>query len=257
MALLSIIIPFGTSKERPYIKERVIQKARKYKSNEKIEYIFVEGFSSLVCKEIPLIIAECGHEYYKDEKQQKFSQGQCRNLGVMYANSPAVMALDVDCYLSQKNLEKLLEIIQIKGIDKNPNAFLVLPCAYLKEEGNEFLLSKPEEMWDSLVGFDVQSGANKLVKFYSPASSSMVLNRHKYLEIGGNDNAYIGHGYEDFDFMMRIFKSCAVFEKMPMNLDFDFRNWSFDSFKGFRAWFSIVGNEMAAFGIYLYHFWHI
>lgn len=99
MALLSIIIPFGTSKERPYIKERVIQKARKYKSNEKVEYIFVEGFSSLVCKEIPLIIAECGHEYYKDEKQQKFSQGQCRNLGVMYANSPAVMALDVDCYL--------------------------------------------------------------------------------------------------------------------------------------------------------------
>ena len=260
MALLSIIIPFGTSKERPYIKERVIQKARKYKSNEKVEYIFVEGFSSLVCKEIPLIIAECGHEYCKDEKQQKmgaYSLGQCRNLGVMYANSPAVMALDVDCYLSQKNLEKLLEIIQIKGIDRNPNTFLVLPCAYLKEEGNEFLFSKPEEMWDSLVGFDVQSGANKLVKFYSPASSSMVLNRHKYLEIGGNDNAYIGHGYEDFDFMMRVFKSCAFFEKMPMNLDFDFRNWSFDSFKGFRAWFSIVGNEMAAFGIYLYHFWHI
>lgn len=113
----------------------------------------------------------------------------------------------------------------------------MLPCAYLKEEGSEFLLSKPEEMWDSLVGFDVQSGTNKLVKFYSPASSSMVLNRHKYLEIGGNDNAYIGHGYEDFDFMMRVFKSCAVFEKMPMNLDFDFRNWSFDNFKGFHAWF--------------------
>ena len=108
MALLSIIIPFGTSKERPYIKERVIQKARKYKSNDKVKYIFVEGFSSLVCKEIPLIIAECGHEYYKDEKQQKmgaYSLGQCRNLGVIHATSPVVMSLDVDCHISERNLE--------------------------------------------------------------------------------------------------------------------------------------------------------
>ena len=135
MALLSIIIPFGTSKERPYIKERVIQKARKYKSNEKVEYIFVEGFSSEVHKELPLIITECGHKYYKDENQQKmgaYSLGQCRNLGVIHATSPVVMSLDVDCYLSQKNLEKLLEIIQIKGIDRNPNTFLVLPSCIFK-----------------------------------------------------------------------------------------------------------------------------
>lgn len=260
MAKLSIIIPFGTSIERPYIKERVIQKAQEYKSDELVEYIFVEGFSSEVHQELPSIITKYGHKYFKDESQQKmgaYSLGQCRNLGVVYATASVVMSLDVDYYLSRQNLEKILKIIEIKGINRNPNTFLVLPCVFLSEKGSEFLLTQPKELWDTLVVFDVQNGINRLTKFYSPASSSIVMNRHKYLEIGGNDSSFIGHGYEDFDLMMRIFKSCAVFEKMPTNLDFDFRNWTFDSFKGFRAWFSIVGNEMANFGVYMYHFWHI
>ncbi|EFV4051550.1 hypothetical protein ACM11X_001935, partial [Campylobacter coli] len=46
MALLSVIIPFGLSKERPYIEERVIEKAKYFKSDENIEFIFVEGYSS-------------------------------------------------------------------------------------------------------------------------------------------------------------------------------------------------------------------
>ncbi|EIE9414029.1 hypothetical protein LEZ71_005473, partial [Escherichia coli] len=46
MPLLSVIIPFGLSKERPYIEERVLQKAKFFQSDENIEFIFVEGYSS-------------------------------------------------------------------------------------------------------------------------------------------------------------------------------------------------------------------
>ena len=260
MALLSIIIPFGTSKERPYIKERVIQKARKYKSNEKVEYIFVEGFSSLVCKEIPLIIAECGHEYYKDEKQQKmgaYSLGQCRNLGVMYANSPAVMALDVDCYLSQKNLEKLLEIIQIKGIDKNPNTFLVLPCVFLSEAGTKLFCDETLPNREMFFQNDLISGKREFIKFLMKASSSIAINRFKFLELGGYDRDFQGYGSEDFDFLARLLRNCATFEALPNDLNYFAKNWDFYEFKGFRAWYSLVAEEAMLHGIYLYHLWHI
>ncbi|EOV7168422.1 sugar transferase, partial [Campylobacter coli] len=70
MAKLSIIIPFGTSKERPYIKERVVNKANEYKSDDLVEYIFVEGFSSLEHLELKNLIENKGHRYFKDATQQ-------------------------------------------------------------------------------------------------------------------------------------------------------------------------------------------
>ncbi|ECQ9024228.1 hypothetical protein F0H25_09115, partial [Campylobacter jejuni] len=42
MPLLSVVIPFGLSKERSYIEERVLQKAKSFQSDENIEFIFVE-----------------------------------------------------------------------------------------------------------------------------------------------------------------------------------------------------------------------
>ncbi|EJD3102661.1 capsular biosynthesis protein [Campylobacter jejuni] len=259
MAKLSIIIPFGTSKERPYIKERVISKASEYKSDDLVEYIFVEGFSSLEHPELKSLIKSKGHRYFKDEAQQlnkAFSLGQCRNLGIINAKSDVVMPLDVDCVISKKNLENILELIDIKEIDKNPNAFLVLPCVYLNEFGTEFLQGYKLSLWDNIIIHDMNFD-HKLIKFLTPASSTIVINRFKFLELGGNDQEFVGHGYEDFDLMMRILKNCTEFEVMPTNLEFDYRNWSFNNYKGFRALFALAGNEACVHGIYLYHLWHI
>ncbi|WP_146239337.1 capsular biosynthesis protein [Helicobacter valdiviensis] len=260
MALLSIIIPFGTSKERPYILDRVMQKAREFASyqvEDEVEFIFVEGYSSLEHSQIPLIIAECGHQYYKDTEQSKYSIGACRNLGAICAKTPVIMPLDVDCYLSEKNLKKLLEFIKLKQIAKNPNAFLVFPCVYLTEQGTNIIENMGLEDIDSLILFELSKGKSNLIKFYTPASSSLVMHRHKFLELGGNDFGFVGHGYEDFEFMSRVFKFCAEFERMPRELSYDARNWAFNDFRGFRAWFSVVGAEMQALGMYLVHFWHI
>ncbi|WP_051604618.1 hypothetical protein [Helicobacter rodentium] len=260
MPKLSIIIPFGTSVQREYIKQRVIEKALNAKSIDEVEYLFVEGYSSYICEELPKIIQESGHQYIKDTTQQQkgaFSQGACRNLGAIYANAPVIMPLDVDYYLSMESLKKILQLIEIKQIHKNPNQFLILPCIFLNESGSEFIIQAEEDKRDNLLLHDINSKQNMLNRFFAPASSSFVMNRHKYLEIGGNDLEFVGHGYEDFDLMNRILKTCATFESLPRNLDFDYRNWSFNDFKGFRSWFSIVGYESIFYGIWLYHLWHI
>lgn len=257
---LSIIIPFGTSLQRPYIKERVIEKATNAKLTEEIEYLFVEGYSSAILEELPALIKSQGHQYLKDTYQQEkgaFCLGACRNLGAIYANAPVIMTLDVDYYLSVESLKKILELIEIKQIHQISNAFLFLPCVFLNESGSEFILSLEENKRDSAIAYDINSGKNLLNKFFTPASSSFVMNKHKYLEIGGNDSSFIGHGYEDFDLMARILKTCATFESMPKDLNFDYRNWRFNDFKGFRSWFSVVGYESIFYGIWIYHLWHI
>ncbi|EAI4694744.1 TPA: glycosyltransferase [Campylobacter jejuni] len=257
MALLSVIIPFGLSKERPYIEERVIEKAKYFKSDENIEFIFVEGYSSKNHK-LKNFIQANHHIYLKDMEQKAFSQGKCRNLGASCAHSNVLLFLDVDCYISLDNFEKILKLIQIKNIAQNINALIVLPVVYLNKEANEKLKQYDEEFWDILIQEDLFIAKNTWVKFFSPSStSSIVINKHQFLRLGGNDENFIGHGYEDFDLFARILKACVSFEKMPANLSYDARNWNFFDFKGFRSWFSLLGYEACFYGIYMYHFYHI
>lgn len=257
MALLSVIIPFGLSKERPYIEERVVKKAKSFQSDENIEFIFVEGYSSKD-HELKNFIQANHHIYLKDMDQKAFSQGRCRNLGASYAHSNVLLFLDVDCYISLDNFEKILKLIQIKNISQNINALIVLPVVYLSKEVNEKLKQYDDKFWDILIQEDLFTAKNTWVKFFSPSStSSIVINKHQFLRLGGNDENFIGHGYEDFDLFARILKTCVSFEKMPVNLSYDARNWNFFDFKGFRSWFSLLGYEACFYGIYMYHFYHI
>ncbi|EDO8329435.1 glycosyltransferase [Campylobacter jejuni] len=258
MALLSVIIPFGLSKERPYIEERVIERAKYFKSDENIEFIFVEGYSSLE-NNLKQIIENSGHIYLKDKDQKDyFSQGRCRNLGAIYANSKVIMFLDADCYISLDSFEKILKLIQIKNISQNINALIVLPVVYLNKQANEKLKQYDDKFWDILIQEDLFTAKNTWVKFFAPSStSSIVINKYQFLRLGGNDENFIGHGYEDFDLFVRILKACVSFEKMPTNLSYDARNWNFFNFKGFRSWFSLLGYEACFYGIYMYHFYHI
>lgn len=257
MALLSVIIPFGLSNERPYIEERVIEKAKSFQSDENIEFIFVEGYSSKD-HELKNFIQTNHHIYLKDTEQKAFSQGRCRNLGASYAHSNVLLFLDVDCYISLNNFEKILKLIQIKNISQNINALIVLPVVYLNKEANEKLKQYDEKFWDILIQEDLFTAKNTWVKFFAPSStSSIVINKYQFLRLGGNDENFIGHGYEDFDFFARVLKACVSFEKMPTNLSYDARNWNFFNFKGFRSWFSLLGYEACFYGIYMYHFYHI
>ncbi|HAA2165238.1 TPA_asm: sugar transferase [Campylobacter jejuni] len=257
MPLLSVVIPFGLSKERSYIEERVLQKAKSFQSDENIEFIFVEGYSSKD-HELKNFIQANHHIYLKDMNQKVFSQGRCRNLGASYAHSNVLLFLDVDCYISLNNFEKILKLIQIKNISQNINALIVLPVVYLNKEANEKLKQYDEKFWDILIQEDLFTAKNTWVKFFAPSStSSIVINKYQFLRLGGNDENFIGHGYEDFDFFARVLKACVSFEKMPTNLSYDARNWNFFNFKGFRSWFSLLGYEACFYGIYMYHFYHI
>ncbi|HEC1775091.1 TPA: glycosyltransferase, partial [Campylobacter lari] len=253
---LSIIIPFGLSKERIYIKDRVSQKACEFKSDDRVEYIFVEGYSSLE-NDLKRVIEENGLIYLKDESQKDFfSQGKCRNLGASFANSDVVMFLDVDCYFSTRTLELILQLIDIKNISQNINDFLVLPVIYLSKEGSEFICTQEKDLWDSLIKNDLINGKREWIKYFSLSSSSLVLNKHKFLSLGGNNEAFIGHSYEDHDFYARLLFETISFEKMPKKLCYDEGSWNIKEFKGFRAWFSLLGYEASFHGVYMYHFYH-
>ncbi|EOH6574006.1 glycosyltransferase, partial [Campylobacter jejuni] len=256
MPLLSVVIPFGLSKERSYIEERVLQKAKFFQSDENMEFIFVEGYSSLK-NNLKQIIENSGHIYLKDDDQKDyFSQGKCRNLGAVYANSKVIMFLDVDCYISLLSLEKILNLIKVKNIAQNINELLVLPVVYLSQSGSEKIYKEDKYLWDEIIKHDLITGKRKLIKYFSLISSSIIVNRYKFLVLGGNNHNFIGHSYEDHDFFARLLFYTTNFSNTPKALCYDEGTWNIRKFKGFRAWFSLLGYEMSFHGIYMYHFYH-
>lgn len=255
MADLSVIIPFGISKERSFIKDRLLQKIDFFKSDERLEFIFVEGFSSGNF-DTKTKIEQKGHIYLKDEKQNSFSQGACRNLGALKASSKVLLFLDIDCFLSKKSFEKILELIKIRKIHEKKDEFFLLPCLYLSKEGSEVLSNFDENLWDSLAQNDVLRNEKKIVQNLATVSSVLIVNKEKFLNLGGFYDGFVGHGYEDFDFLARLIFASMYFEKMPKNLAYDSRNWNFESFEGFRAFFSILGYESMFLGLYALHFYH-
>lgn len=261
MQILSIIVPFGLSKEREFIAKRVIDKAKHLKSDERVQYLFVEGFSSTPLQdslELKDLIESQGHRYYKDTKQQEngaFSLASCRNYGAIFVQTPTMMTLDVDYVLTQETLEKLLKMIKTKEIAENPASFLILPCVFLNELGTQKFASGA--LGEEKIQYQLIFKDKKHFDFCSPASSSVVLNTYTFLEIGGYDESFVGFGYEDFEFFNRLLRHCATFEILPKEIKYFAPNWKMNSFRGFRAWYALVGLEAMFYGISLYHLWHI
>lgn len=257
MAVLSIIIPYGTSNERSFIAQRVRQRAQYYQSSEEIEFIFIEGFCSGKDENLQVFIEQKGHKFYKDERQKKaFSLGACRDLGSLKASSKVLMFLDVDCLISKAGFECIKNLVSVRKIHHCENEFFCLPCFYLNEKANDFLENKLEEEYIYFIQKDFFTGTRQYTKSLAIASSILVINREKYLKLGGMSEAFIGHGYEDFEFFLRLLASTCEFQLLPANLSYDARNWDFINFEGFRALFSLFGYESAFFGLYALHFHH-
>lgn len=255
MKKLSIIIPFGTSDERSFINERVAEKSRQFKDNPDIEVIFAEGYSSQPAQDLRHEILADGHLYVKDHNQTRFSLARCRNLGATHASCPMCLFLDVDLHLSAATLEKLISLAYQKEVPINPNRFIVVPCAFLTAYGSAELAKLPREQWDMRILYEVNSGNSRFIDFLDQSSSCIVVNRHKFMELGGFDKNLIGHGGEDFDFLMRLIRTCAEFEHWPRDLKFE-SPVKFHEYRGFRALFAVAGFESLTYGLLVAHIYH-
>lgn len=247
---LSIIIPYGIDSKRTYISQRIKEKATFYKSDDLIEFIFVEGFCEKNDNELLDIIIKNHHSFYKDN-QKIFSQGLCRNLGALKARADTICFLDADCFVSFENINIILNLIQ-----KNPNFMMILPCIYLTKDASKYALNDLNNFLKA--SFPKEKLKDKgFAKFFALASSIMIVNKYKFLELGGFDSKFIGHGYEDFDLMARLLLNTHNFELLPYNINYDARNWEFEGFVGFRALFALFGYESLSYGLFAYHLYHV
>lgn len=118
-----------------------------------------------------------------------------RNAAVSAVNSEILLLLDVDIWPDLRLFKKLIEQVAVG------ERLAIAPCIYLSVEGNRKIRQDGgcAKVIDGALGFSVDD-----VMHWALPSSVMALRHSDFLAVGGFYEAYLGHGYEDFDFMIRL-----------------------------------------------------
>ena len=120
-----------------------------------------------------------------------------RNLAFTKVTTSFLTLLDVDIWPDFKLLKKYQLFIE-NGI----RPYYFLPCIYLTAFGSKKLM-RTLETPSSLTGKYFSFSRKEFMHLASP-SSVTIMKSEDYQTINGFNQNFIGHGYEDFDFMLRL-----------------------------------------------------
>ena len=118
-----------------------------------------------------------------------------RNFGAYFVQTELVLLLDVDIWPDVELFKRRAQAVSISG------GFDMVPCLYLTQRGTESIQRSND--YSSLIEKYYNFGRGLFLHLAAP-SSIITLRKASYEAILGFDESFEGHGFEDFDFMVRL-----------------------------------------------------
>ena len=131
------------------------------------------------------------------------SLSKLRNVAIAAVKTKYVMFLDIDI-VPDLNLVDLA----YKQTLNHPKQISMFPCLYLSKQGSKLIYEQSAQKFIEQY-FDFRRDLILHLAFPSSIVISDIASVH---EIGGFDEQFVGHGYEDFDFMLRLFHHKGLIE---------------------------------------------
>ncbi|MGO4326116.1 galactosyltransferase-related protein [Cupriavidus sp. 2TAF22] len=125
------------------------------------------------------------------------NSGLLRNRAAEHVDSATMLLLDADLYPLPD-----LFLDSARLVASGAEKLVVLPCLYLTKWASSRLQAGRETPGTILDGY--LSFRRRYFQHMANPSSVVVLRTRDYRDLGGFDEAFHGHGYEDFDFMLRL-----------------------------------------------------
>lgn len=120
-----------------------------------------------------------------------------RNIAARLVQTKYILLLDVDIW------PDFSTILQYLGkVTRGETPFQILPCLYLTKAGSKLLTSGAVDSAELAKRFIAYS-RKEFLHLASP-SSVTILELKDYQDLLGFDERFKGHGYEDFDFLIRL-----------------------------------------------------
>lgn len=131
------------------------------------------------------------------------SLSKLRNTALAAVKTQYVLFLDVDIVPDWHLVE-----LAYQHVFAQPKQIGMFPCLYLSQAGSKRIsITSAAEFKDHYYDF-----RRDLILHLAFPSSIVIVDINSVREIGGFDEQFIGHGYEDFDFMLRLFQHKGLIE---------------------------------------------
>ncbi|MGE6117357.1 galactosyltransferase-related protein [Aeromonas salmonicida] len=178
-----------------------------------------------------------------------YSPGKSRNEAVAASDTKYVFFLDADLTPSDRTLSTLIEKTTKGGLRK-PQSFEMYPCLYLTKEETERFDGDFQGCLESFL-----RGENHRVEGIALASSCLLLNREWFLQLGGFDEQFVGHGGEDLELIDRLTRHYPIGPR-PDDYGLNIKAQHPGDYQGFRRYFSYYALPHLFAGRFLVHQWH-
>ncbi|CZF80142.1 hypothetical protein GCE9029_01878 [Grimontia celer] len=179
------------------------------------------------------------------KKNQPTCNSRLRNIAVSSCSNELILLLDIDIDFDFDFIfEECFGIV-------DENYFSIYPCVYLSKFGTKHLDLKGKEYLIE----KIKSADERYYTHVAMPSSIIVMKKRVYLAVNGFDERYIGYGYEDLDFMIRVTQYLYEERDVGINL-IDKPYLSVMYSIGFRKWISLKNIENLMLSKYFLHRYH-
>lgn len=176
-----------------------------------------------------------------------YSPGLDRNCAVAHSSVRTIFFIDADLLIAPILRDQL--VIR-SGHLPTRCAFEMYPCLYLTKEETERFNGDFQGCLESFL-----RGENHRVEGIALASSCLLINREWFLQLGGFDEQFVGHGGEDLELIDRLTRHYPIGPR-PDDYALNIKAQHPGDYQGFRRYFSYYALPHLFAGRFLVHQWH-
>lgn len=200
---LSIVVPIDFNRRSRDIYQRAIHLAKSF-APANIQLIFgCAATPETWLNKFKKAMQQYTHVHIVSSPDSKSQLSKLRNIALAQVTTPYVLFLDVDIAPDLEQIEQV-----VKDVMHSPAQLCMYPCLYLSAKGSKQITKQPISAFKQ---YYYQFKREWILHLAFP-SSIIICDMQSVREIQGFDEGYVGHGYEDFDFMLRLFKHKNLIE---------------------------------------------
>lgn len=188
-------------------------------------------------------------QVHSSKNSKIYSPGVARNSAKFESDHLYIFFSDADLVCSPR-LKNHIPLANVKLCNIGLQAFEMYPCLYLTKEETERFDGDFQGCLESFL-----RGENHRVEGIALASSCLLMNREWFLQLGGFDEQFVGHGGEDLELIDRLTRHYPIGPR-PDDYALNIKAQHPGDYQGFRRYFSYYALPHLFAGRFLVHQWH-